>query len=120
VSDEEQSITEYTDDERPLPMIPPVQGSVFLKYNRGSFTATTRMVMTGEQTRLAEFETKTGGYSLLNASLQYRIDQSKLLHTITLSGKNLLNTTYRNHLSRIKDVFPEPGRSVSILYRIYF
>jgi len=120
VSEEEQSVTGFTDDTRPLPMIPPVQGSVFLKYNRGSFTATTRMVMTGEQTRLAEFETKTGGYSLLNASLQYRIDQSKLLHTITLSGKNLLNTTYRNHLSRIKDVFPEPGRSVSILYRIYF
>jgi len=120
VSEEEQSVTGFTDDTRLLPMIPPVQGSVFLKYNRGSFTATTRMVMTGEQTRLAEFETKTGGYSLLNASLQYRIDQSKLLHTITLSGKNLLNTTYRNHLSRIKDVFPEPGRSVSILYRIYF
>ena len=120
VSEEEQSVTGFTDDTRPLPMIPPVQGSVFLKYNRGSFTATTRMVMTGEQTRLAEFETKTGGYNLLNASLQYRIDQSKLLHTITLSGKNLLNTTYRNHLSRIKDVFPEPGRSVSILYRIYF
>jgi len=120
VSEEEQSVTGFTDDTRPLPMIPPVQGSVFLKYNRGSLTATTRIVMTGEQTRLAEFETKTGGYSLLNASLQYRIDQSKLLHTITLSGKNLLNTTYRNHLSRIKDVFPEPGRSVSILYRIYF
>jgi iron complex outermembrane receptor protein len=120
VSDEEQSITEYTDDERPLPMIPPLQGAVFAKYSRGNFTATTRMVMAGKQTRLAEFETETDGYSLINASIQYRINQPHLLHTITISGKNLLNKNYRNHLSRIKEVFPEPGRSVSILYRIYF
>lgn len=120
VNEEEQDVTGYNNDTRPLPMIPPFQGSVYAKYNRGNFTATTRLVMAGKQTRLAEFETKTDGYSLVNASLQYRIDQPQLLHTITISGKNLLNTTYRNHLSRIKDVFPEPGQSVSLLYRIYF
>jgi iron complex outermembrane receptor protein len=78
------------------------------------------MDFAGEQTRLGEFETQTDDYRLLNASVQYRIDNANLLHTITLSGKNLLNTRYQNHLSRIKEVFPEPGRSVSLLYRIYF
>jgi len=120
VSEDEQQVTGFTGNSRPLPMIPPLKGSLFLKYNQGNFTATTRAVMADEQTRLAEFETETDGYTLLNASLQYRIDSSQLLHTITLSGKNLLNTTYRNHLSRIKEVFPEPGLSVSLLYRIYF
>lgn len=120
VSEDEQSVTGYDGDMRPLPMIPPLQGSVYARFNQGNFTVSGRVVMTGEQTRLGDFETKTEGYTLLNASLQYRIDHAQLLHTITLSGKNLLNTTYRNHLSRIKDVFPEPGRSVSLLYRIYF
>ena len=120
VSDKEQSVTGYNSDTRPLPMIPPFQGAMYARFSQGNLTASGRVVMAGEQSRLGEFETKTDGYTLLNASIQYRIDQSQLLHTITLSGKNLLNTTYRNHLSRIKDVFPEPGRSVSILYRIYF
>jgi iron complex outermembrane receptor protein len=120
VSEEEQQITGFNGDTRPLPMIPPLKGSFYVKYSQGNFTATTRMILADKQTRLSEFETRTDGYRLLNASLQYRIDQTKLLHTISLSGKNLLNTTYRNHLSRIKEVFPEPGRNISLLYRIYF
>ena len=120
VSEEEKQVTGFSGDTRPLPMIPPLKGSFFVKYSQGNFTATTRMVLADEQTRLSEFETITDGYSLLNASLQYRIDTPQLLHTISLSGKNLLNTTYRNHLSRIKEVFPEPGLNISLLYRIYF
>lgn len=120
VSEEEQQVTGFSGDTRPLPMIPPLQGSFFVKYSQGNFTATTRMVLADKQTRLSEFETRTDGYRLLNASLQYRIDQTNLLHTISLSGKNLLNATYRNHLSRIKEVFPEPGRNISLLYRLYF
>jgi iron complex outermembrane receptor protein len=120
VSEEEQEITGYDDDSRPLPMIPPLQGSIFTRFSQGNFTATGRVVFADEQTRVGEFETETNSYTLFNASLQYRFDTNKLLHTVTLSGKNLLDTTYRNHLSRIKDVFPEPGRSVSLLYRVYF
>lgn len=120
VSEEEQQLTGFNGDTRPLPMIPPLKGSFFVKYSQGNFTATTRMVLADAQTRLSEFETRTEGYRLLNASVQYRIDQTNLLHTISLSGKNLLNTTYRNHLSRIKEVFPEPGINISLLYRIYF
>ncbi len=120
VTETEQAVTGFDEDTRPLPMIPPVQGSFFTRYSQGNFTATGRLVMAGSQTRLGEFETETDGYTLLNASLQYRFDGFRLLHTMTLSGKNLLDTTYKNHLSRIKDVFPEPGRSISLLYRIYF
>ncbi|NBB77739.1 MAG: TonB-dependent receptor [Bacteroidetes bacterium] len=120
VSEEEQQVTGFEDETRPLPMIPPIQGSLFARYSSGPFTATGRMIIKGEQDRLGEFETSTKGYSLLNASLQYRISTSSLLHTFTLSGENLLNQTYRNHLSRIKEVFPAPGRSINFLYRVYF
>ena len=120
VSEEEQQITGYEDDTRPLPMIPPLQGAVFVTFTKNQMTATARYKMSDKQTRLGEFETRTDGYSLLNASIQYRFDTSGILHTLSLNGTNILDTTYRNHLSRIKEVFPAPGRSINLLYRVYF
>ena len=120
VSEEEKEVTGYDNDTRPLPMIPPLKGSLFMRYSRNDFTATVRYTLSDEQTRLGEFETKTDGYSLLGATLQYRFSTSGILHTVSLSGSNLLDTTYRDHLSRIKDLFPAPGRNISLLYRLYF
>ncbi|PWN07216.1 TonB-dependent receptor [Rhodohalobacter mucosus] len=120
VSEEEQNVTGFTGSTRPLPMIPPIQGSLFVRQEIDNFTVSTRFSSTGRQTRVGEFETPTDGFNLLNASVQYRFSTSGLLHTISLRGSNLLNTTYRNHLSRIKEVFPAPGRNVSLLYRVYF
>jgi iron complex outermembrane receptor protein len=120
VSEVEQQITGYSSDTRPLPMIPPLQGSVYGRFSKGNFTSTVRYKLSDKQTRLGEFETETDAYSLLSASIQYRFSTSGILHTITLSGSNLLDTTYRDHLSRIKDVFPAPGRSLNLLYRLYF
>lgn len=120
VSEEEQSVTGFTASTRPLPMIPPIQGALYLRQKIDNFTLSARFSSTGRQTRLGEFETPTDGYNLLNASVQYRFSTPNLLHTVSLSGSNLLNTEYRNHLSRIKDVFPAPGINLSLLYRVYF
>jgi iron complex outermembrane receptor protein len=120
VSEEEQQVTNYLSSTRPLPMIPPIQGSVYLRQKINDFTFSARFSSTGTQTRVGEFETSTDGYNLLNASVQYSYSTSNLLHTVSLTGSNLLNTEYRNHLSRIKDVFPAPGINVSLLYRVYF
>lgn len=120
LSESEQEIRNTNDDTTPLPMIPPLNGSFFVEYSNRAFTANTRFVVSDKQTRLGEFETRTDAYELLNASVQYRFSTDRLLHTLSLSGKNLLNTTYRNHLSRIKEVFPAPGRNISLLYKAYF
>ena len=120
VSPFEQELRETDSSTMPLPMIPPLNGSVFMEYSNRAFTASTRFILSDKQTRLGEFETRTDAYELLNASVQYRFSTDRLLHTVSLSGKNLLNSTYRNHLSRIKEVFPAPGRNISLLYKIYF
>jgi iron complex outermembrane receptor protein len=116
----EQELQQTSSTTAPLPMIPPLNGSLFLEYSNRAFTANTRFILSDKQTRLGEFETRTDAYELLNASLQYRFSTDRLLHTLTLNGKNLLNSTYRNHLSRIKEVFPAPGRNISLLYKVYF
>lgn len=120
LSPQEQQLHETGSETMPLPMIPPLNGSIFIEYSNRAFTANTRFILSDKQTRLGEFETRTDAYELLNASLQYRFSTERLLHTISLNGKNLLNSTYRNHLSRIKEVFPAPGRNISILYKVYF
>ncbi|MDX1591086.1 MAG: TonB-dependent receptor [Balneolaceae bacterium] len=120
VSEEEQQVTNYLSSTRPLPMIPPIQGSVYVRQKIDDLTLSARFSSTGTQNRVGEFETKTEGYNLLNASIQYRFSAANLLHTFSLTGSNLLDTEYRNHLSRIKEVFPAPGRNVSLLYRVYF
>ncbi|MDZ7773623.1 MAG: TonB-dependent receptor [Balneolaceae bacterium] len=104
----------------PLPMIPPLKGSLELRYAAGGFQAALRTDVANRQDRTGEFETATDGYLLVGGSLQYLFDTSGLLHALSLDVDNLLNTAYHSHLSRIKELVPEPGRNVSLLYRVYF
>ncbi|MET3112780.1 iron complex outermembrane receptor protein [Pedobacter sp. CG_S7] len=58
-----------------------------------------------KQSRVSEFETATNGYTLLNAAVGTTINLHKQEITLYVSGKNLLNKKYYDHLSRYK-----PGR----------
>jgi len=105
---------------RPLPQIPPFKAKSSLKYAKDGFEIGSRFTFAAEQNRTGEFEDPTDSYFLTDIFAQYRFDTNKLLHTISLNVNNLLDEEYYNHLSRIKDLRPEPGRNFSILYRIYF
>lgn len=120
VSESEQQNSNYDSDTRPLPQIPPVKGKASFKYTKSGFELGTRVRVTGEQNRTGEFETPTDSYTLLDAFSQYRLEGGNLLHTFSLNINNLLNTEYYDHLSRIKDLRPQPGINVSFLYRVYF
>ena len=50
-----------------------------------------------------ETETASPGYSLLNASIGFDVaHKSKTLFSVVLSGQNLLDKSYQNHLSRLR------------------
>jgi iron complex outermembrane receptor protein len=108
------------DDYQPLPMIPPLKGLVKATYNQRSFQGGLKSRWAAKQTRTGDFETETDGYILLDAFARYRFQHNTLLHTFTLNINNALNTEYRSHLSRIKDIQPEPGINFQLLYRLYF
>lgn len=105
---------------RPLPQIPPFKAKASIKYSKDGFEAGTRFKYAAKQDRTGEFENPTGSYFLTDLFAQYRFNTKKLLHTISLNVNNLLDKEYYNHLSRIKDLRPQPGRNITILYRIYF
>jgi iron complex outermembrane receptor protein len=120
VTELEKAETGQTGDWQPLPMIPPLKGSATVRYASGGFQFGMRTNIAARQTRTGDFETPTDGYTTFGAFGQYRFQTEGMLHTISLNANNILNQTYYNHLSRIKDIMPEPGRNISLLYRLYF
>lgn len=67
------------------------------------------------QDRIDEFETVTPAYVLLNASIGTKLKVQKQLWTFFISGQNLTDVRYYNHLSRLKQVgIYNMGRNVTI------
>jgi len=120
VSSDEMDLVDFQQRRQPLPMIPPLSGNIGLRYETGPLSTGIRARMAAEQTRLGEFETPTAGYTLVDLTSQYRFSWGTTLHTLSLNIVNLLDEEYYNHLSLVKDLFAEPGRSVNLLYRVYF
>ncbi len=73
-----------------------------------------------EQDRTGDFEEPTAAYAIADLSGGIRFLRGDRLHTLTLRVDNLFDTEYRDHLSRIKEIMPQPGLGVSLLYRLSF
>lgn len=73
-----------------------------------------------QQTRVSEFETPSKSYQLFNASLQLKY-LSKTPISINIGVKNILNTQYIDHLSRLKNIdLSHPGRNIYISFKYNF
>jgi iron complex outermembrane receptor protein len=134
------------DTDEPLPLVPPLQTDVALRYERTSWFAQAGWHAAARQERvpsraeLSEFavgycdETEdaegcqpvpgefvpTRAYSTYSLSAGVRWFMLGALSSVTLSVENLTDETYRNHLSRIKELMPEQGRSINLVYRTNF
>jgi iron complex outermembrane receptor protein len=72
------------------------------------------------QERVGEFEEPTAAYLLLNAGAGVRWEAGGRLHSVTLQGDNLTDEVWRDHLSRIRELAPQPGINLRLLYRLDF
>lgn len=69
---------------------------------------------TFKQARFDSFETQTSGYTLLDAGVGTSIATKNGSFNIWVTGQNLLNREYYNHLSRYKPAgIYNPGRNVT-------
>lgn len=109
-----------TADDRGLPMMPPLNGRAELEYQYTSMSIGARARFATQQDRVDEFEVPTDGYIVGDIFAQYNFDYGGWMHTLSLNIENVLNTEYRQHLSQIREIMPEPGRNVKLLYRVYF
>ena len=103
-----------------LPFIPPRSHRVELQYRRAGWGATVGARIVEEQERIADFETPTDGYTLLDASVRYTLTAGRLVHQFMLVGRNLGDEEARVHASRLRNVVLLPGADVSLTYRLVF
>jgi iron complex outermembrane receptor protein len=110
---------ENSESKMPLPFIPPLKGNLTLEYKplRGLVLAI-NSDFAADQNRVGDFEEPTAGYVVFNMSAFYSFPVGNCLNTISLSFYNITNQIYRNHLSRIKLVFPESGRNLKLTYKL--
>lgn len=104
----------------PLPLIPPLQGRIAIGYAPRNWFVEAEARAAARQDRTGAFESATDGYAVFDLSAGIRITVRGRLNVITVRGENLGNTEYRNHLSRVKEIMPEAGRSISVSYRVVF
>ncbi len=133
------------DGPEPLPLIPPFQGQTTLRWDRERYfveagwkgaaaqeRVPTRPVLPPGSAYCDEAPDDaacrpvpgdflpTASYGILNAGAGYRWFPGHQVHSVTLMLENLTDELYRNHLSRIKELSPEPGFGVTLAYRASF
>lgn len=96
-----------------IPRMTPLRFGLEFNYKAGPWAANLRTTQVMRQNDVAEFETKTSGYTLLNTEINYQIQRMKPNSVrIFLQGNNLLNEEIRVHTSFIKNFAPLPGRAI--------
>lgn len=103
-----------------LPRISPARVGTSAIYHYQKFGFKLDVDYSFSQNNLAENETATGGYTMINAGLHYDLDVGATTSKLYVKGTNLLNEEARNHVSFLKDQIPLAGRSVMIGIRTIF
>jgi iron complex outermembrane recepter protein len=95
------------------PRIPPwsVTGRAILTLDRVTLAGEVRHV--AEQDRIAAFETATAAYTVVNARAEYRPTGHEGLRLFA-EGRNLTDEEVREHASFLKELAPQPGRSLRL------
>jgi len=109
-----------TDTDTPLPRIPPLRGRIGFEATYKGFRFNPEAIMAKDQNRFFPTETRTAGYATFNVNASYTLVQQHAAQTISVSGFNLGDRLYRNHLSFIKGFAPEIGRGVRLTYSLRF
>ncbi len=104
----------------PLPYMPPARALFEVEYEAGSWWLGVRSRTAAAQRRVAH-EQPTDGYTLFDLQMGLRPGGGAAGHFLVLRVDNVLDTAYRDHLSRVEDRrFPMPGRNISVSYRRRF
>lgn len=112
--------TSFVDASTAPPFIPPFYGHAELRYERPQYFGGLGARWASAQDRLGDFESRTPGYLVGDLHAGVRLLIGGQFHTFTLRIDNLFDREYRDHLSRIKEILPQPGRNLSLLYRLVF
>jgi iron complex outermembrane receptor protein len=102
-----------------VPRMPPLRYGFELDYEYKDLSTNIRLTRAEAQNYVAQNDSNTPGYLLLNLGAQYKIGNfydSKVL--LFANGKNLLNENIRNSTSYLRNFAPDAGRSAEVGIRL--
>ncbi len=105
---------------QPLPRIAPFRARFGLDAHYKNLSVRPEFVAVGRQDRVFTNETPTAGYGTVNITGSYILSRQHAALIFSMSGYNLNNKLYFNHISFIKDISPEIGRGVRVSYTLRF
>ena len=103
-----------------LPHIPPRRAGLGLALTSGQFNFNLDYIRAFKQTDVANLELETDAYNDLRAYLGWETVQGRTMVNFFLQGRNLTDAEQRQHTSIIKDLVPEPGRTIEAGVRVSF
>jgi len=102
------------DENDNLPRLPPMRVGAIFNYQADKFDSELSVSHYFEQEDVAELETNTDSYTMVDANFNYYINGVGDDLTVYLKGQNLTDEHARVHSSFLKEVAPLPGRNFSI------
>jgi len=103
-----------------VPRIPPLRLLGGIEASTGAMDARVEVERVFAQNRTADFETRTAGFTLVNASLTWRPWGRNNPTSLVLSANNIFDVDARRHASFTKDFAPLAGRDLRIGARVSF
>jgi iron complex outermembrane receptor protein len=101
----------------PAPRIPPLRLLGGLEAQGERISARAEVEHVFEQNRIAETETPTDSFTLVNASLSFKPFKGNDRTTLMLSANNIFDVEARRHASVLKDFAPLAGRDIRVTAR---
>jgi iron complex outermembrane receptor protein len=104
----------------PAPRIPPLRLLGGIEGQSEALQGRVEVERVMKQDRVAAFETTTGGYTMVNASVSVKPFGEKNPTSIILSANNIFDVEARRHASFLKDFAPLGGRDLRVTARLSF
>ena len=104
----------------PAPQIPPLRLLGGVDAKAGAIDGRIEVEHSIAQNRNAPIETDTEGFTLVNASVNWRPLQQRPQLTLGLQANNIFDVEARRHTSLLKDYAPIAGRDLRLTARLAF
>jgi len=104
-----------------VPLMPPQRTGLGADWDLGDWAASLVWIHAWDHDRVADYETPTPGYDLVNAEVSWRFAATDRTEWVAfLKARNLLDEDIRNSTSYLKDRAPQAGRNFIVGMRARF
>ena len=106
--------------DRDVPRIPPMRAGIRADYQTPNWAVALNVMEVWDQNDTAAGETRTQGYTRVDLYTDYHVTFGGAEVLLFANAKNLTDERIRSHASFLKDIAPEPGRSIQLGVRFSY